>query len=127
MWIFLPDAFLSIVKSKNNNEMLVVRARRPGDIEKVFPSAKVYTLTGRDYQFRADVKRIEVAEAMFAQVMDMQQTNFKDSVHDNDYHDACSRVWGVMANLQPVRPYSTASHVQYPQVAGRAKRQKRLI
>lgn len=32
--------------------------------------------------------------------------HFKNSIKDNRYHDACSRVWGVMSGLQPVRPYS---------------------
>ncbi len=107
MWLFLPESFLSIVKHKQDNNILVVRARRPGDIEKLFPRAKVVTIPGRDYQFRAEVHRIDVANAIHAQVMEMEHTNFKDNVHDRDYHDACSHVWSIMAKLQPIPPYST--------------------
>jgi hypothetical protein len=36
MWVFLSGAFLSIVQDKQKPERLVVRARRRGDIERVF-------------------------------------------------------------------------------------------
>jgi hypothetical protein len=39
-------------------------------------------------------------------VMGIGYGNFKDSVHDHKLHDAYARVWGVMADLQPIRPYS---------------------
>jgi hypothetical protein len=105
MWLFLSDSFLSIVQHPKDKSILVVRARRPGDIEQIFPRAHVFTLEGRDYQFRAEVDRKEVADAIARQVMEIQHTNFKNSVHDHDYHEACSRVWGIMAKLQQIPPY----------------------
>lgn len=124
MWLFLSDSFLSIVQSKTDKSILVVRARRPGDIEMVFPRAKVYTLQGRDYQFRAEVDRADVAEAMYREVMTMDHTNFKDSVHDHDYHEACSKVWGIMSKLQPVPPYSRGYE---PPRLGAPKRRRGLV
>jgi hypothetical protein len=109
MWIFLSDAYLSIVQSKTDSKTLVVRARRPGDIEAVFPKVEVITIPGRDYQFRANIPREVVAQAISDEVRGIQHTNFKNSVVDNDYHDACSKVWGVMAKLQPIAPYSTVA------------------
>jgi hypothetical protein len=53
MWFCFSDAFLSIVAHKNNAELLLVRARRPGDIENVFPEASVIKTPGYDYLFRA--------------------------------------------------------------------------
>ena len=41
MWIMLSDCFLSIVSKDCGPAELLVRARRAGDIEKVFPNAKV--------------------------------------------------------------------------------------
>lgn len=108
MWIFLSDAFFSIVAKPNCTDQLVVRARRPGDIERVFPSAEVVTIPGRDYQFRAYIDRTTVAEAMYRKVQTLSHTNFKDSVREPQYHSACSAVWHVMAKLQPIPPYSYA-------------------
>lgn len=43
MWVFMSDSFLSIVADStvSKSDCLLVRARREGDIERVFPEAKV--------------------------------------------------------------------------------------
>ena len=105
MWLCLNDAFLSIVDDGKVDGCLVVRARRKGDIEKLFPSVKVITLKSRDYQFRAHVSRELIAEQVAAQVMAIDYPNFKDSVQDNDLHDAYAGFWQLHARLQPKRPY----------------------
>ena len=116
MWVCLSDAFLSIVHKECGPDELLVRARRPGDIERVFPGAKVIKSPDTDYLFRTVLPRATVAEALARQVEDIRYQNFKDSVADNKLHNAYSRVWGTMANLQPTAPYS-----------GRASRQKGLL
>lgn len=110
MWAFTSEAFLSIVQHKQNPAMLVVRSRRPGHIQKMFPDAEVATLDGRDYQFRAELPREVVAERMFQYVMEMTATNFKDSVKDKVYHDACYGVWSCMERIQPYPAYSLYSN-----------------
>lgn len=106
MWIMLKDAFFSIVDKAENLECLVVRARRPGDIERYFPKASVKETADNDYLFRAEIPRGEVAERIAQCVMDNSAPNFKASVKDTKLHDAYSRVWGVMSGLQPMKPYS---------------------
>ena len=106
MWIFLNDAFLSVVDKAPDLSNLVVRARVEGHIEAVFPDAKVIRDASGDYLFRAFIPRDLVAEAMVEAVMGIGYNNFKNSIRDKRYHDACSRVWGVMSGLQPVPPYS---------------------
>ncbi|EBA6160817.1 hypothetical protein BIW22_24835 [Salmonella enterica] len=110
MWFFGSDAFLSVVQHKSNPAILVVRARRPGHIEKMFPDVEVLTLDGRDYQFRAELPREVVAARMAQYVMEMTATNFKDSVKDKVYHDACYGVWGCMEKIQPLPAYSLYSN-----------------
>ena len=61
MWIFLNNAFLSIVDKGGDGTTLLVRARRSGDIERAFPEAKVERTPGNDYRFRARLGREEVA------------------------------------------------------------------
>lgn len=126
MWIMLNNAFLSVVDKAPKPDQLVVRARVPGHIEAVFPKATVITDTTGDYMYRAFIDRQEVAEAMFNAVMNINYSNFKNSIKDNRYHNACHSVWGVMSRLQPELPYSgrmPKSGDLFPQFAGRAQRQ----
>ena len=107
MWICLNNAFLSIVEPEHGSDDLLVRARRPGDIEAVFgKDYKVEKRPERDYLFRALIPREVVADVIAAQVMDIGYGNFKNSVNDRRLHDAYARVWSVMAGLQPTPPYS---------------------
>lgn len=110
MWVCLNSAFLSIVEPEGQDlstgDMLLVRARRKGDIESVFASAKIEKRPERDYLFRALIPRQEVAAAMSDAVKGINYPNFKDSVRNNRLHDAYARIWSIMAALQPSRPYA---------------------
>lgn len=118
MWIMFNNAFLSVVDKAPDPDQLVVRARVEGHIEAVFPNAQVIRDASGDYLFRAFIDRADVADAMFKAVMNINYPNFKNSIKDNRYHDACSRVWGVMSGLQPVRPYSGRPSRNYDMFSG---------
>jgi hypothetical protein len=100
MWICFNEAFLSIVAHRDNDALLMVRARREGDIERVFPSALVRRTPDGDYLYRASVTRDVVARTLVQRATDIDYDNFKNSVADDDLHDAYERVWGVMRGLQ---------------------------
>lgn len=93
MWVMLSDCFLSIVSKDCARDELLVRARRHGDIEKIFPEAKVLRTPKADYLFRAIVKRSVVKKALAGEVGRISYDNFKDSVTDKRLHDAYLRVW----------------------------------
>lgn len=101
MWICLNDAFLSIVSKSCKPDELLVRARRKGDIERVFPGVQVRESEHTDYRFRAVVKRELIAKALTDQVKQIAYSNFKDSVRNDSLHDAYSKVWAAMYRLQP--------------------------
>lgn len=106
MWISTNQAFLSIVASPSDTGMLLVRARRVGDIEAVFGDQwPVTTIPKRDYQFRAFIPRAVVGRAIAGHLEGIDYGNFKDSVVDPALHNAYTKVWGVMATLQEVPPY----------------------
>jgi hypothetical protein len=105
MWIFLSDAFLSIVapeagRNVDPAKFLIVRARVAGDIEKVFPDAKVMADAGTDYRFHAIVKRGDVASKLAEETLRIAYTNFKDTVTTQRRRDAYLAVWYAMAGLQ---------------------------
>lgn len=108
MWIFLNNAFLSIIDPEGAydgsdgpvGERLLVRARFKGDIERVFPRHKVRETKERDYRFRTLVPRETVAKAMSDAVMQNGAKNFKGSTKEKWRHDCYMRVWSVMEGEQ---------------------------
>jgi len=80
---------------------LLVRARRKGDIEKLF-KAKVTHTPKADYPYRATVNTKNVVEALAREVRRIDYSNFKASVKDDDLHRAYEEVWLSML-LRPSR------------------------
>jgi len=107
MWIMGSDFFLSIVRKDCAPGQLLVRARREGDIERIFGShVEVERDTTADYLFRARIPGEEVAEAMRREVLGISYGNFKNSVRDRDLHGTYLECWHVLADLQNPPPYS---------------------
>jgi len=101
MWVFLSGSFLSIVdKGDPTGQTLLVRARKAGDIEAVFPEAEVIEGGGTDYRYRARIDREQVAQAMADQVRSIRYGNFKATVKDHDRHDAYMDTWQSMMRFQ---------------------------
>jgi hypothetical protein len=122
VWLCLNDAFLSIVSKDCARDELLVRARRKGDIEKIFPGAKVTRTPNADYLYRAVVKRAVVAQAMVEEVGRITYGNFKDSVREEDLHSVYLRTWAAMATLQPARPFMSAMQGSLPLPKPKRKR-----
>ena len=100
MWIFLNNAFLSIVEEQGQTATLLVRARKRGDLERVFPGARVEETPKRDYRFRARVPRELAAATLAEAVRAIAYPNFKNSVTEHLRHTAYSHVWSVMLGYQ---------------------------
>lgn len=100
MWIFLPKSFISVVQKPGDTDVLTVRARIKGDIESVFPQAKVEVNQGTDYKYRARVSREAVAKVLHDQVMNLDWSNFKGAVKAKKRHDAYMSVWSAMHAVQ---------------------------
>lgn len=101
MWIFLSDAYLSVVdKGDETGRTLLVRARHKGDIERVFPQAQVQVGGGTDYKYRARIDREEVALRMADAIRATNYRNFKSSVKERARHDAYMDVWEAMYAYQ---------------------------
>lgn len=101
MWIFLNNAFLSVVAHRKQADALCVRARLAGDIERVFPGAEVIRTPDADYLFRAVLPRRQVADAISASLASIEYFNFKDSLAYRDPRAvAYTRTWAIMNNMQ---------------------------
>ena len=108
MWLMFSNCFLSIVRKDCGEAELLVRARRRGDIERMFPSAKVTEDTKTDYLYRAVMHKAEVMEKIGTMIDGIDYPNFKDSVKDRELHDAYLDVWAAMAGVQFPPPYGVA-------------------
>lgn len=102
MWVCLNDSFLSIVAHRDQPDMLCVRARVRGHIERVFPFADVQETPDGDYLFRAVINRQAVANAIASRAFSITYDNFKNSVPDRKLHDAYLDFWSIMCQLQMV-------------------------
>lgn len=102
MWIFLNNAFFSIVEDSMNPDRFVVRARHAGDIEKIFNVSQVKTTPSNDYRFRVHLPKDKVISVLTAEMAKINYTNFKDSIHKNDHSrkSAYNKVWTAMYNWQ---------------------------
>ena len=100
MWIVLSEAYLSIVADPKHPSQLLVRARLPKDINRVFPKAQLFTKPNYDYKYRALVDREEVAKAIAEQLRSIEYTNFKDTVKDGPRHEAYFNIWHDMYAIQ---------------------------
>ena len=98
MWLFTSQGFISVVADKDNPETgnLLVRARDRNHLSDLFPNAEIFCKTPSDYKWRAWVLRDEVSSLLQSQIDNLNYTNFKNSIPDNKYHDACLDVWNVM-------------------------------
>ena len=99
MWIYLNNAFLSIVENDTNPNLLHIRARHSGDIEAIFSDAVVLNTPSGDYKHRADIPRDQVATAIAVTIGEIDYVNFKNSVSDENRHDVYFDVWSASHGL----------------------------
>jgi hypothetical protein len=96
MWLFLNNSALSVVQHRDKKDVLLVRSRVQGDIERAIPEAQVWEDHEADYMYRAEVNRDDFKQALGRAVDSIDYGNFKASVPDTKRHTAYMNVWGAM-------------------------------
>ena len=99
----MNDAFFSVVKDRNIEEDVVVRARVKGDLEKVFGEQhKVIESSDSDYRFRMFLNQEYVSKVVAERLSNIDYPNFKNSINKKDTarKSHYTRVWGVMCDWQ---------------------------
>ena len=100
MWICKNDAFVSIVKKggiiRDGEPCLCVQARVRAHLRAIFPDETITETPRNDYQFRAFIPVSKVAKAIHDSIKEIDYNNFKNSVENDDLHDAYSDVWSTM-------------------------------
>lgn len=110
MWIFTREGFLSIVEHDSKSDILLVRSRFGGHIQRIFGDVKVEELEKSDYEFRAEIPKAEVAEVLAKLVKEINYSNFKDELKysaksgeiDKVYERRCwatyNAIWGYVSH-----------------------------
>ena len=100
MWIFTSQGMISIVRHRDDYNLMLVRARQPEVLKALFPDYDLIITPEADYHYRKEVCQSDVLEAIDVYLEDMVYDNFKNSIKDVPYHNACGKVWSVMYQYQ---------------------------
>jgi hypothetical protein len=106
MWIFTRNGFISIVEHREDSELLLVRARRHQHLKAILPGYQVHETPHADYRYRVEVEKEHLSKVLAEAVLNIEYDNFKNSIEDHWYHDACTGVWTVMHRIQPGSYYA---------------------
>lgn len=100
MWVFTSNGFISAVRHREQPDSLMIRARDQDHLKALFPGEAISQTENADYRYRITISQGAFSQFMLSQIENLQYDNFKNSIADHQYHDACSRVWGVMHSTQ---------------------------
>ncbi len=101
MFCTTSDAFLSVVKHRDDKDLLVVRARRQDHLTNVFGKDAHITVTPeRDYKYRVIAERNKLAQIVAARIAQIDYRNFKDSVEPENLHELYGRFWSLHYQFQ---------------------------
>lgn len=110
MWLFCKSGFFSAVRHFEHADVIHVRARFAGDLEKLCRVHNVepaVTVTpGNDYRYRMDFVREAWAKIVAAEAEEIDYTNFKAAVHDGTKRDsAYMGAWASMRRGQEAQHF----------------------
>lgn len=104
MWIYLNNAFVSVVAHAGDHEGLLVRARREHDIERALGLGlgheQVQHTPDADYPYRLHGNREEIGQIIGAALAAIDYTNYKNSIEDEQLHGTAYRVYSATLGLQ---------------------------
>lgn len=107
MWIYLNDAFVSLVQHRDKPDVMCCRARLQSDLQRAFRGflrgRRVKHTPGADYAYRVELRREVVWEAMLNWLKDATYPNFKGSVREPEREALYMRVWSAMKAEQDRR------------------------
>lgn len=94
MWLCFNNAFVSVVEMSNDPSKLMVRARKREHLVNLFgPTAQIKTSYHTDYKYRVFVDRSDFAKFLSSKVMEINYSNFKDSVKDVELKSLYGDFW----------------------------------
>lgn len=115
MWIFTNKGAVSIVQDWKDPLFFWVRSRKREHLVSFatgmepYPSKRIEVTPNNDYAFRVKVSLSEFQTLMVTQPEKVDYTNFKNSIKDNVYHHACSKIWSALLDACNTGCYAAQS------------------
>lgn len=100
MWFCFNDGFISAVQHRDDPETLVVRARRREILDTLFPEQLVVVGGSTDYNYRVFIGKKEFNKIVSKRIQDIDYTNFKNSVEDDELHHLYADFWRLHYDYQ---------------------------
>lgn len=101
MWVFLNDAMVSIVRDYRNLDLLLVRSRIEGDVQRAIPGAEVIEHSRPDWKYTTTVSRSELKDALANAVDRLNYFDYEASLDGNTRHRAMVAVFGALSDAYP--------------------------
>lgn len=106
MWLTTRVGFFSIVQKAGEKD-LTIRSRVRGDLENLrqryLPQLKIIESAGSDYPYRGVTSHIAFANAVQKMILDIDYSNFKNLVADEQGPQRSKiygQVWSVLTSLE---------------------------
>ena len=105
MWLFTKHGFFSAVQHFENANLIHVRARFKGDLERLCEAyettPEVEHTPGNDYPYRMNFRREDWAKIVAGEANAIDYENFKDAVHEGTSRDsAYMDCWAALRRRQ---------------------------
>ena len=105
MWLYCRSGFFSAVKHQTLSDVIHVRARFRGDLERLCEAhgvkPEVSETPFNDYRFRMDFRMNDWARIVMEEAESIDYTNFKAMAHDGSERDrAYMGAWCAMRSAQ---------------------------
>jgi hypothetical protein len=104
MWLFTDTGFVSAVVSKENRELISVRARDKKSLEsfvKMF-KVKIVELQNRDYEYRVYITKEQLTKWISTRVEELNYDNFKTQVTKTRGYEFAEPLHGVWYEMLEV-------------------------
>jgi hypothetical protein len=114
MWLFTDTGYVSAVVSKENRDLISVRARDKKSLEsfvKMF-KVKIVELKGRDYEYRVYITKSDLTKWLSTRVEELNYDNFKTQVTKTrgyEFAEPLHGVWAEMLQVSDKKPKTRGS------------------
>ena len=105
MWVFTETGFVSAVMHRDDENVIVVRARETESLDGIaaLADSKIVSTPNRDYPWRVHVSRATFQQWLASSADDLRYTNYKNRIHEtrgDEFYSALSKVWSVMHDVE---------------------------
>lgn len=109
MWIFTRQGFASVVQDRDDEHMVIVRARVREDLARISlryfeGGGSIISTPAHDYPYRFIANRAHLAAGLLRVADDLRYTNFKTAAHDIDSsdlrEDVYATIWSELRRLR---------------------------